>query len=96
MKKKKDEHTHKYKKVVYKPSGHVIFRCVLAGCGHFINEMLLPGRFCICWICNSPFTVKNTMLTKPHCDNCTKKRPKQGGEKTKIDINIDKLTELLI
>lgn len=93
--KKKEIHNHKYKRITY-PSGHTIYRCVLVGCPHFINAALLPGRMAVCWRCNSVFIIKNTVLVKPHCDDCTKKDEKKTKVKSIVnDINIDKLTDLL-
>ena len=76
---------HKYKRIIFKKTGHTIFRCMLPGCPHFIRKELLQGRKAICWRCNEEFEIKNVELSKPHCDKCTKNRTKQQSIDKKLD-----------
>lgn len=62
---------HKYKRIKFK-SGHIVFRCMLPGCSHFIREELLRGRLSVCWRCGEEHVITNTRLSKQHCDSCTK------------------------
>lgn len=96
---KKQKHVHKYKRYTYKKSGHIVYRCMLPLCIHFINDFLLPGRACICWRCGNEFIVKNTLLAKPHCFNCNETKDHlethvKSNEVAK-NINVDKLSEML-
>ena len=91
MSKKKFQHFHKYKRVTY-PSKHIVYKCVIPRCTHFINAPLLIGREAACFRCGGPFIIKNLILAKLHCDSCTNKREK---ETIISGVSVDRLAELL-
>ena len=73
---------HKYKRIRFS-SGHIIFRCMIEGCPHFLRKELLLNRLAICWICNQEFRITNLELAKQHCSNCTKsKRIRKFSDRT--------------
>lgn len=67
---------HKYLKDKFKQSGTVIFKCVLPGCQHYLNDRFIIGKISLCWRCNQPFLIDKQLkeLKKPHCHDCTKGR----------------------
>jgi hypothetical protein len=72
-------HTHKYLRVPIKGRdsvGRHLYRCVRAGCTHYIREEFIVGQKCICWRCDDEFIIeqKQKKLKKLHCRNCTKRR----------------------
>lgn len=86
-------HIHKYKKELLGHNWHV-FRCVLPDCPHYVPVRLAIGRVCICWRCGAGFvlTGKHIKLTKPHCDDCTKRIP---NDKPDIIVTEDDVAKIL-
>ena len=69
----KKAHTHKYLKTQFKTSETLIFRCMKAGCSHFLYEPMIVGKFSECWRCGEDFLItKKTIANKKlHCPDCT-------------------------
>lgn len=77
MPKKREEHTHKYMRIILgrKSRNYRIYRCVLPGCAHYVNAELIGGMDCICWRCDKEFTIpRRKPLKKPHCMQCTERK----------------------
>lgn len=76
MAKRNPDHVHKYHKV--KLGKHVVYKCALGGCPHYIRKELVEGRISICWICDEPFQITkvSSSLLRPHCISCTKSQSK--------------------
>ena len=77
----KEEHVHKYQRVIIS-SGKAVFKCMLAGCRHYMLELALcEGRNCLCWRCGEEFTLTKEHLErrKPVCPKC------KGERKQKIE-----------
>lgn len=88
MARRKDNHIHKYER---KDLGnHVVFKCSLTGCGHYIRKELAENRISICWRCDEPFELTKAALglKRPHCIPCT------SGKKVNPAIRL-KLEKLL-
>jgi hypothetical protein len=60
----KSKHIHKYKRDTLGKS-YLIFKCMVAGCAHYISHQLAEGKLCECWRCGNPM-----VLAKPHCEKC--------------------------
>lgn len=71
----KFKHIHRYEKAKI-GKNHVIYRCNLPGCTHYIDKNLVRGRLAICNRCGEAFVISiaASKLAKPHCDDCTKKK----------------------
>lgn len=85
----KTNHIHKYKKVNLsrdKDDPFFVFKCIIPTCTHYISVKLAEGKLCICNRCGEPMILNkvSVTLTKPHCNNCTKRR-----------TNVSKITEFL-
>jgi hypothetical protein len=85
---------HKYKKELL---GHdwAVFRCVLPDCPHYVPLRLAIGRISLCWRCGAGFvmTGKHTKLTKPHCDECTKRNP--NDNRPDVTVTEDDIAKIL-
>ena len=70
---KKSKHIHKYQRAMLGDK-HVIYRCVLMDCSHYVDARLIEGRLSVCHRCDEPFQIgkKAALLAKPHCDECTR------------------------
>lgn len=70
------DHIHKYRRILQsKAKKYYIYKCVLAGCSHFVpKNLFITGREALCNKCNKKSVV--TMdpwwqkTAKPHC-GCT-------------------------
>lgn len=69
------DHVHTYRRILKRPE---YYRCVHPDCTHYMHRMYLPGKRTLCNKCQQPFILdwRALQLSKPHCDNCTKKRKK--------------------
>ena len=81
---KKETHIHKYERAKLGKK-HIVLKCALIGCTHFIAKPLAIGRISQCWRCGEPFalTKASVELVRPHCISCTKR--KEGKNEDKID-----------
>ena len=67
------KHTHQYQKMPYGSKGHEIFKCMTAGCSHFMPQKELAiGRMHICWGCGKEMQITQEHMSKkrPKCDYC--------------------------
>ena len=90
---KKLEHTHKYEKKML--GSHMVFKCAIPGCHHYIRKELAEGRFSVCWRCEETFVLDKVALglRRPHCIPCTKFKKKHTEKVDKVK-SIDRLAEL--
>lgn len=82
-----EKHIHKYKRFLVGKGGHMIFRCMIPGCSHFIpNKELVIGAISQCWgdcgntvILNYLHTSTNQTGARPLCQECkdTKRRRRE-------------------
>lgn len=74
---------HKYKRVILKPSGKVIYKCMLPGCAHYLSKEMVEGRIGLCWRCAFTFVISKRHLenVKIHCDT---ERCKNEHKKNKL------------
>ena len=83
------KHVHRYERRrlgTWKKTGHEIYKCATAGCGHYMTDMeAVIGRFSLCWGVDGPGTssnlvemtrylVINEKRKRPICDTCKEKR----------------------
>lgn len=71
------EHPHQYVRVKLSPT-YYVFKCLKAGCKHYINVKLVLGHLAECCVCKDTFTmtVKSATLRRPHCVNCVRRPDK--------------------
>ena len=69
---KKETHIHKYIRV--RLGKHIVYKCSLANCTHFLRRELVVGRLSICWRCGEPFVMNRESITlaRPRCTTCKK------------------------
>lgn len=69
----KKHNVHKYERYTY-DTGHVILRCVLPNCNHYIAKDLASNKLAICHRCGEEFQLDKKLveLHKPHCYDCTR------------------------
>jgi hypothetical protein len=72
---------HKYERSTLGKNEHIIYRCKLPGCGHYIlNKELAEGRLSLCWgkDCNNATQISKQMIQKeikhPMCTKCKELR----------------------
>lgn len=85
---KKVDHLHRYKKINLGRDGkeYYVYRCMVAGCPHYVPVHLSEGKVCECSRCKEPMIItKSTLqgstgraMARPHCIDCTKRK---GGIK---------------
>ena len=84
---------HKYRKA--KLGKHIIYRCMIPDCSHYMRRELVTGHMSICWSCNQPFLLPSApsqLKSMPWCRECEKKRKTKDEIKVEIPKNIyDKL-----
>ena len=75
--KKKITHTHKLIRKNLTPT-YSVYKCILPGCGFFLNSLLIEGYQSECWRCGLTFTIgkKESKQKKPHCSLCTRYKNK--------------------
>lgn len=96
------EHIHKYMRV--KLGNSVVYRCMLAGCPHYVRKELALKRKSVCWRCGRVFVLgeKALLLKKPHCADClspaeSEKRDKNLQArlaKTGLTLSLDEIRSL--
>lgn len=101
-KKKRAAHSlpHKYMRVPWKSrktadAVYYIWKCMLAGCSHYVPRELALGALTICWRCGREFqmTAATLDLKKPHCLLCTKSRDGKASIED-VAANLDKILEM--
>ena len=80
----KDHTVHKYKRIKFK-TGYTIYRCMIIGCSHFLRAELAINRQSVCWKCGETCVIKTTDLVKPHCEDCSRNKKKEGFGKEVVD-----------
>lgn len=72
------KHLHKYKRQELGRKGYIVFKCVKAGCAHYIGSSLAEGRVCECNRCGERMVMdkRAIRLAKPYCDDCAGKKKK--------------------
>jgi len=85
---------HKYKKIRFRESGFVVYKCILSGCSHYVPPELLIGRKSVCWRCGGEHTINDIKLAKQVCEDCRDLRRKTKKKKFN-DSTIDTLLNLI-
>jgi|SRR5665213_641658 len=76
-------HLHKYERTEIGKKGHVVYRCVILGCSHFLpSQQLIINRESLCWgVCGDIVVYTqddyNQKLKRPMCASCRLERQKQ-------------------
>lgn len=73
-----EKHIHKYQRVdIGVRVKHIVYKCMLTGCTHYLTPAQVVGAEHICWRCNKPVRMTQPManLKKPHCINCRQSYP---------------------
>lgn len=85
--------THQYVKAKLKPSGRIIYRCVIPGCTHYLFEEVVAGQQSICNRCEKEFVLTKAAMkrSKPHCLECTRGREREGPKVTDVLTNLNDL-----
>ena len=75
---KKYNHLHRYQKKKLGKNGYTVFKCMVAGCSHYIRKELAEGQIAECNRCHEPFILNKAsiQLSKPHCDKCIIRKDK--------------------
>ena len=71
------QHVHKYQRVIdNRPPGYTVYKCVIAGCKHWLRKELMLSREAICWCCGlSMFlNVQDLSMRKPRHYECRRVR----------------------
>ena len=65
-------HLHTYKRVHLGAAKTPVYRCIEAGCGHYIDPELLMGRKARCPICKEEYILvyRDKLRRTPHCSSC--------------------------
>lgn len=75
---------HKYLRIKVKGRTSVSayrWRCVKAGCHHYLLEDFIVGALAECHRCGCDFVIdKATKLMKPHCRKCTRRKDEASDE----------------
>jgi hypothetical protein len=60
------------KKRLVRGDGYPVFKCIVAGCPHYIALDLARGRECACWDCNMPMVIDQRSIKhkRPHHREC--------------------------
>lgn len=79
------QHVHKYELAIIGKNGYLIYKCVIPGCPHYLNNVLATGRLCLCWgECGDAVAIDKLMVQKeikhPMCDSCREARAKRREE----------------
>jgi hypothetical protein len=70
---------HKYQKAKLKPSGKIIYKCILPGCPHYVFPEFVLNREAMCNECSDTFVMPHavsSLISKPVCFSCAAKRKK--------------------
>lgn len=69
-----EEHIHKYMRVKLGDKGFQVFKCMKAGCTHYVRAELVVGNYHECWRCGVVMVMNQWSATfkKPHCRTCTR------------------------
>ena len=89
---------HKYKRVdIGRKNPYIVFRCVLPGCGHYVQEKFIIGREAQCWKCGSVFTIeyKESKLARPHCPDPACHKATYKGRAENLTEKQRKATDLV-
>jgi len=80
------KHIHKYQRDKLGKK-HIIYRCVIPGCTHYVSRKMAKNRLSICHVCNEPMIIDSFAITlaKPHHNECTKKSTRFNKLKDIID-----------
>ena len=71
------QHVHKYQRVIdNRPPGYTVYKCIIAGCKHWLRKELMLGREAICWCCGlSMFlNIQDLSMKKPRHYECRRVR----------------------
>ena len=85
---KESNHIHRYKKVQIggtKKDPYLVYKCVKAGCSHYVPLPLAEGTMSECNRCHEPMIMGKVQLTgssgkamaRPHCQDCIKSKKKE-------------------
>lgn len=79
---RKNQHVHRYERVILGKNGYTVFRCNLPDCSHYIAQHLAKGKLSICNRCGGEFILdtRAMKLEKPHCTDCIKTRKKESHD----------------
>jgi hypothetical protein len=96
-------HVHKYQRVKLKPSGKIVYKCMLPDCSHYTRAELVAGKKSICWTCPNEFVLTKALLSqraKPTCPSCRfkgkKDRMKDDSVVSVIDTRVEDLVNKLL
>lgn len=81
----KIKHLHKYRKInlsATKDKTYFVYKCIKAGCSHYIPLHLAEGALCECNRCEQPMLIGREQLkgsqvramAYPHCVDCIKRK----------------------
>lgn len=81
--KKNHEGPHKYERMEIGRKGHVIYKCILPDCPHFLpSAHLVIGRETVCKSCSSSVVYTKEMfsndLKQAICENCREIKRRQA------------------
>jgi len=96
-------HLHRYKKVNLARDGedYFVYKCQKPLCSHYIPMNLAEGKLCECNKCGEAMIITRAVLThsskkpmtRPHCNNCIKRRKNDEVEALANFLNQGTKTE---
>lgn len=101
------KHLHKYrlKNLTRDPAKapYNVYVCIKQDCTHHIRVELVEGKMAECNRCGEPFVMKlsklkhgDRIITRPHCEDCTKTPAGVKEKKKKVENSIDELVASIL
>jgi len=80
---------HKYERIDVGTKGHVIYRCMLPDCPHFLPSITyVTGRLSLCWGCDDTCRITKEdiwhKVKHPMCESCKEERAQRREEMKQI------------
>ena len=84
---------HQYVKI--KLTSATVYRCVLAGCSHYIRPEFILNKVGVCPYCGNEFLITRELARRKivHCSSCTISKHKKVKPETTVSF-LDEINEL--
>lgn len=91
---KKKAHVHKYQLIKWGKNQTLVFRCMLAGCPHYIHKEMALARVSLCHKCDRPFIMNKYSIERkyPKCESCVRTLKQQDPVFDDLDALLGGLT----
>lgn len=84
------KHTHLYERRTIGKNDHVIYKCMIPSCTHFLPQReLAEGRASLCWGCKTEITITKEIVSenivRPMCEDCREERKRRNEALAQIE-----------